>query len=84
MPLKVKLVGPLSEYLPVGSVGNEIEVEVGNETTTVTDLMKQLGLPEDIKCMVSINDTIVPIGERQARLLSSSDQVKIIPPLKGG
>ena len=83
MQLTVKLVGPLSQYLPSGSEGGvtQIEAEAG---LTVSDLVKKLGLPEDIKCMISINDDLVPIGERQSRTLSDSDSVKIIPPLKGG
>lgn len=83
MQLTVKLVGPLSRYLPAGSEGGitKVEAEPG---TTVSGLMKNLGLPEDLKCMISINDDLVPIGERQSRALSDSDSVKIIPPLKGG
>lgn len=83
MKLTVKLVGPLSRYLPPGSEGGitQVEAEAG---LTVSGLVSKLGLPEDIKCMISINDDLVPIGERQSRTLSDSDSVKIIPPLKGG
>lgn len=83
MQLTVKLVGPLSRFLPAGAVGNETQVDTADDAT-VADLMQKLGLPEDLKCMVSINDDIVPIGDRQSRALSASDQIKIIPPLKGG
>ncbi len=83
MQLTVKLVGPLSRFLPEGSAGNETQVDA-EDGVTVAELMKKLGLPQDLKCMVSINDSIVPIGERQSRSLSASDQIKIIPPLKGG
>ncbi len=83
MQLTVKLVGPLSRYLPSESEGGvtQVEAEAG---LTVSGLVKKLGLPEDIKCMISINDDLVPIGERQSRTLSDLDSVKIIPPLKGG
>ena len=83
MNLTVKLVGPLSRFLPAGSNGNETQVNAA-EGATVSDLIKMLGLPDDLKFIVSINDDIVPIQERQSRSLSSSDSIKIIPPLKGG
>ncbi len=83
MELTVKLVGPLSRFLPAGSSGNEMRLEA-TDGITVSGLMKTMNLPEDLKCIVSINDNIVPIGERQSRPLSASDYVKIIPPLKGG
>ena len=83
MNLTVKLVGPLSRFLPAGSSGNETQVNAA-DGATVSDLIKMLGLPDDLKFIVSINDDIVPIQERQSRSLSSSDSIKIIPPLKGG
>ncbi len=83
MQLTVKLVGPLSRFLPPGCSNNETRLDAA-DGTNVSGLMKLLNLPEDLKCIVSINDEIVPIGERQSRSLSSSDYVKIIPPLKGG
>ncbi len=82
MQLTVKLVGPLSRFAAAES-GKESEVEA-DDGTTVSGLMELLGLPEDLKCIVSINDDIVPIAERQTRLLSTSDHIKFIPPLKGG
>lgn len=83
MDLKVKLVGPLGRFLPADSNGNETQVNAV-DGATVSDLIKILGLPDDLKFIVSINDDIVPIQERQSRSLSSSDSIKIIPPLKGG
>ena len=83
MQVTVKLVGPFGRFLPTGSAGNETGVDI-EDGTTVSGLMQQMKLPADLKCMVSINDEIVPIGERQSRLLSASDYIKIIPPLKGG
>lgn len=83
MDLKVKLVGPLGRFLPAGSQGNETQVDAA-EGATVSDLIEILGLPDDLKFIVSINDDIVPIQERQSRPLCSSDSIKIIPPLKGG
>lgn len=83
MDLKVKLVGPFSRFLPADSNGNETQISAA-EGTTVSDLVKILGLPEDVKFIVSVNDDIVPIQERHSRSLSSTDSIKIIPPLKGG
>ncbi len=83
MHLTVKLVGPLSRYLPENSDGGEVQIEVG-DSTTVTDLMKVLGIPEDKKCMISINDDLLPIEERRTRTLCATDSIKFIPPLKGG
>lgn len=83
MNMTVKLVGPLSRFLPAGSNGNETQVQA-DDGATVSDLIRILGLPDDLKFMVSINDEIVPIQERRSRSLSSSDRIKFIPPLKGG
>ncbi len=83
MQLKVKVVGPLSRYLPAGSVDNQTVIDAA-EGATVADLIKALGMPEDQKCIVSIDDEVVPTGERQSKLLSASDSIKLISPLKGG
>ena len=83
MKLTVKLVGTFRKYLPRGSVGNTTEVET-DDNVTVARLIQDLGLPADQRFIVSVNDNIVPIAERQSRSLDASDSIKFIPPLKGG
>ncbi len=83
MQLSVKLVGTFSKYLPNGSQGNTVDLEVANGTTA-GELAGILGIPEQQPFMLSIDDSIVPKSDRDSRVLEPTDNVKIIPPLKGG
>ena len=83
MRLTVKLVGTFAKYLPDGSQGNTVDLEV-EAGTTATQLVNMLGLPEQQPFIVSVNDEIVSKSERSLKVLDSTDNIKIIPPLKGG
>ena len=83
MQLTVKLVGTFAKYLPNGSQGNTVDLEVETGTTAL-QLVDMLGLPEQSPFIVSVNDDIVPKSERSSKVLESTDNIKIIPPLKGG
>ena len=83
MKFDVKLVGTLGKFLPSGSSNNVTQVET-DASITISELIERVGLPPDNPYIVSVNDTLVPTKDRQNHQLSDSDNVKIIPPLKGG
>ena len=83
MQLTVKLVGTFAKFLPNGSQGNTVDLEV-EPGTTAAQLVGLLGLPEQKPFMVSVNDELVPKSDRESKVLESTDSIKIIPPLKGG
>ncbi len=83
MQYRVKLVGTLGRYLPKGSIGNVTQVDA-QENITIASLVEVLGLPANSPFLVSVNDSLVPVAERESYTLAGTDSIKIIPPLKGG
>ncbi len=83
MELNVKLVGTFARYLSNDAKGGVMQVSV-DDNTSVSELVGQLNLPPGKPCMVSVNDQLVPTSQRDETLLQPSDEIKIIPPLKGG
>ncbi len=65
----------LSKYLPAGSEACDIE-----ESTTINDLMIDLGIPHDIVKLIFIN------GKKQDRnyIIQDKDRVGLFPPVGGG
>ena len=83
MRLTVKLVGTLGKFLPQDSAGNVTQIEV-DHSISIAKLIELLKLPADKPYIVSVNDNLVPASERQSYVVTESDNIKIIPPLKGG
>ena len=83
MQLNVKLVGTLGRFLPAGSTGNKTQIEV-DDSISIANLIELMNLPADKPYMVSVNDVLVPASQRQSFSVTESDNIKIIPPLKGG
>ena len=83
MQLTVKLVGTLGKYLPENSENNVTEIN-SEDNLTVVQLIQKLGLPADKPYIVSVNDEVLARADRQTYFLQDTDNVKIIPPLKGG
>ena len=83
MRLTVKLVGTLGKYLPENSAGNVTKIDIEN-SISIAKLIELLKLPADKPYIVSVNDNLVPASERQSYVVTESDNIKIIPPLKGG
>jgi len=76
--VKVKLFGPLGEYLPRDANGRVAEVELTSDAT-VDDLAVQLGMQE-VPAVVCVNDQ----ETHRARHLHENDVVSFFPPLAGG
>ena len=83
MKIQFKTGGLFVEHLPAGSTGNTAELDVPDGATP-KDVMRQLGMPMDENCLVSLNGEIVMISERDSRALDENDHLAIMPPLKGG
>lgn len=71
----------MSDYLPAGAVGGRIELEMP-EGAEFASLATQLGIPENERFVVSINDTLVPDPEQHR--LEDGDKVIIMAPLAAG
>lgn len=67
------------KYLPAQAERNKtlIETETG---TTVSALLKQIGIPEQIARVVTVNDT----NRKEDFILNDDDIVKIFPAAMGG
>ena len=83
MQLNVKLVDFLGKFLPQDSTRNVTQIEI-NHSISIAKLIELLKLPADKPYIVSANDNLVPASERQSYVVTESDNIKIIPPLKGG
>ena len=66
-------------YLPSQAKRDKclIETETG---TTISALLKQLGIPEDMARVITVNDT----NRKEDFVLNDTDMVKIFPAAMGG
>lgn len=83
MQIRVKLYASLAEYLPAGAVKNEADLEVA-DSTSPTQVILRLGVPEKMCHMVLINGVYVAPEERSEKQLEPGDHLAIWPPVAGG
>jgi len=79
----LKLYASLSEFLPVGSVKNEAEIEVG-ESDSIDRIIERYGLPERLVHLVVIDGVYVEPEDRPVRILRPGEVLAIWPPVAGG
>jgi molybdopterin converting factor small subunit len=79
MRVQVKLFATLRKYLPAGSAGDTLTVEIA-EDATVGDLVARLGIPADHARMA------VAAGEQLdlAARVPAGVEINLFPPLAGG
>lgn len=77
MKVKVELQAYLEGYAPNGRAVFEYEIPEG---TRVIDLVRQLGVPEELASIIVVGNASVDL----AHPLQEADQVTLIPPLAGG
>lgn len=67
------------KYLPAQAEGDKchIETETG---TRISILLKQLGIPEEMARVITVNDT----NRKEDFILNDADMVKIFPAAMGG
>lgn len=83
MKISFKLFATLSEYLPAGSVRNQVELEVPDGTTPA-DLAREYALPPQLTHLVLVNGAYIPPDQRDKRALVEGDVLAIWPPIAGG
>ena len=89
MNIEVKLYAHFKHFLPSGTTtfssfdqccaGEGMVKSLGKETT-VEELVKELGIPEDIPKIVIVNDGLAEFD----CVLKDGDRVSVFPPLAGG
>ena len=79
----LKLYASLSEFLPVGSVKNEAEIEVG-EADSIARIIERYDLPERLVHLVVIDGIYVEPEDRPVRILNPGEVLAIWPPVAGG
>jgi molybdopterin converting factor small subunit len=77
MKIHVELQAYLDQYSPNGQASFDYELPQG---ATVLDLVKALGIPEELANVVIVGST----NAGTAHPLSENDRVTLIPPLAGG
>jgi len=83
MQLTLKLFATLGQYLPPGSERNKTQIEIA-EGTTVSELVKDLGLPLELTHLVLINGVYISPEERDKRVFQTGDEFAVFPPIAGG
>jgi len=83
MQVSVKLFGALRQFLPAGSGFNHCTLSIP-ESASLNDVLAQLPIPADKQYLVIINDERIEQTEIESTRISESDQIVLIPPIKGG
>lgn len=83
MIVSVKTTGLLGQYLPPGSARNRGDVELP-ENSSVQNLIDQLGIPDDGRCLVTINGELLQAEDFSATTLTATDKVVLMAPLAAG
>lgn len=79
MKIEVRLFATLTAYLPDQSDGRSATLEVA-EGSTVTDIIRSLGIPGDMPFVTMINGRDAAPGQ----FLADGDVLSLFPPLAGG
>ncbi|MGH7309125.1 MAG: MoaD/ThiS family protein [Candidatus Rokuibacteriota bacterium] len=79
MRIEVRLFATLISYLPPGSGGGAVILEIPTDST-VDDVAAHLGIPSDLPRIALVNGH----GAGPDRHLSAGDIVTLFPPLAGG
>jgi molybdopterin converting factor small subunit len=79
MKIEVHLFALLDRYLPVGSEGDSVSLDVP-PGTTVRDVVESLKIPDELSCLTVINGRDAP----PEQILAPGDVLSMFPPLAGG
>ena len=83
MQITVKTTGLLGKYLPDGSSRNKGVVELP-DSSTARDLLVKLKVPDDGRCTVILNDTLLQADEIDKTLLNEQDAITLMAPITAG
>ncbi len=79
MAIEVRLFATLRRYRPELGIGEPLRIEIA-EKTTVRDVLRQLGIPEEDVKIVMRNNRQVELDT----VLEDGDRVAFIPAVGGG
>jgi sulfur carrier protein ThiS len=77
--VEVHLFATLSGYLPGGTTGDAVALDVP-EGSTVADVVRALEIPDSLECVKVVNGHDAPAD----RPLTEKDVLSLFPPLVGG
>ncbi len=83
MQLSIKTTGLLGRHLPQGSSRNRGVVELP-DGSTVQDLLNTLAIPDDGRCYVSLNDSMLQADELDSTVLTETDKIVLMAPITAG
>ena len=83
MKIQFKLFANLKDYLPAGTVGNQVELEL-EEGMTAGELIDRYQLPPKLTHLVLVNGHYIEPSLRAETLLHDGDALAIWPPIAGG
>ena len=79
MKINVKLIATYQKLLPVGAIGNIVEIEVPNGTT-VSQVLSRFGVPLDDTSVIVLNGLTVDLDSP----VSEGDMVAAFSAIAGG
>ncbi len=83
MKVTVKLFAQLGQYLPPGTEGNQVDLEVAADATPES-IFAELHVPPENCHLVLVNGTYIAPGQRGAHVLKDNDALAVWPPIAGG
>ncbi len=83
MQVTVKLYATLGDYLPSGSKGNRVDIDVA-ENAAVDAVLGPFSLPPKLTHLVLVNGVFIPPEARAVTFLQAGDVLAVWPPIAGG
>ncbi len=83
MKVTVTLFGALRHFLPANSGFNKCDIEV-DEGASLRQLLAQIPIPDGKPYLVMHNDTRIAPEQYEEIEIQSTDEVVLLPPIKGG
>ena len=83
MKISVTLFGALRHFLPAGSSFNKCDIEV-EKGSSLKALLEKVPVPADKPYLVMHNDTRIAPEQYAEINVEPSDDVILLPPIKGG
>ncbi|MCP4431418.1 MAG: MoaD/ThiS family protein [Gammaproteobacteria bacterium] len=83
MQVSVKLFGALRQFLPAGSQFNACHLTVDDDAH-LTDVLLQLPIPDSKPYLVLLNDTKLDRHLYAETAILATDEIVLLPPIKGG
>lgn len=83
MKIKLKLFASLGQFLPAGTQGNMIEIDIP-EGTSPNQVLALYDVPMEMVHLVLRNGNYVESEDRGSGILQTDDELALWPPVAGG